>query len=147
MTQDSHDEKRRKYMAVMDDKKKIQAMTAELKHCPFCRCIPDGYEGQQVSCRCGAMGPIETPNDPECATWNDAHDLSQAAIAAAMMGAVGVCQRAINGYAAKMQSSPNKAEGRDWQTMLFAALDIKHAIIENIPANVAALAEIKGKTK
>jgi len=55
-------------------------MTApELKSCPFCRCTPDGYEGRQVSCRCGAMGPIETPDDPECATWNDAHKHIQAA--------------------------------------------------------------------
>ena len=58
-------------------------MTAELKPCPFCRCIPDGYEGWQVSCRCGAMGPIETPNDPESATWNDAHDILQSTIEAA----------------------------------------------------------------
>ena len=57
-------------------------MTAELKPCPFCRCIPDGYEGRQVSCRCGAMGPIETPNDPESAGWNDAHDILQSTIAA-----------------------------------------------------------------
>ena len=58
-------------------------MAAELKHCPFCRCTPDGYEGQQVSCRCGAMGPIETPNDPESAGWNGAHDILQPTIAAA----------------------------------------------------------------
>jgi Na+/phosphate symporter len=65
----------------------------------------------------------------------------------ALRMAIYVCQRAINGYAAKMQSSTNRAEGRNWQTMLFAALDIKHAILENIPANVAALDEIKGETK
>jgi hypothetical protein len=45
-------------------------MSDELKPCPFCKCKPDGYEGQQVSCRCGAMGPIETQGDPESAAWN-----------------------------------------------------------------------------
>lgn len=64
-------------------------MTApELKSCPFCGCVPDGYDGRQVSCRCGAMGPIETPDDPECATWNDAHKHNQAAIAAETMEAL-----------------------------------------------------------
>jgi Na+/phosphate symporter len=77
----------------------------------------------------------------------DALEAKLAKAVAALQGAVSVCQRAINGYAAKMQSSTNKAEGRDWQTMLFAALDIKHAIIENIPADVAALDETKGETK
>ena len=77
----------------------------------------------------------------------DALEAKLAQAVAALQAAVNVCQRAINGYAAKMQSSPNKAEGRDWQTMLFAALDIKHAITENIPADVAAMAEIKGEPK
>jgi Na+/phosphate symporter len=51
---------------------------------------------------------------------------------ATLRGAVNICQRAINGYAAKMHSSKNKAEGRDWQTMLFAAQDIKHDIIQSL---------------
>jgi hypothetical protein len=46
-----------------------------------------------------------------------------------------------------MHSSKNKAEGRDWQTMLFAAQDIKHAIIQSTPVNVAAMAKIKGEAK
>jgi len=42
----------------------------ELKPCPFCGCKPDGYEGRQVVCRCGVMGPIGDE-----VTWNTRTDL------------------------------------------------------------------------
>jgi hypothetical protein len=77
----------------------------------------------------------------------DALEDKLAGAVATLRGAVNICQRAINGYAAKMHSSKNKAEGRDWQTMLFAAQDIKHAIIQSTPVNVAAMAKIKGEAK
>jgi len=98
-------------------------------------------------------GDLKSVLAREAAT-QERHDLKMEALeakladaVATLRGAVNICQRAINGYAAKMHSSKSKAEGRDWQTMLFAAQDIKHAIIQSTPVNVAAMAEIKGEPK
>lgn len=52
-------------------------MTApDLLPCPFCGYEPDGYEGNRVSCRCGAMGPHEVAGDPESPTWSTRADLA-----------------------------------------------------------------------
>lgn len=73
MTQDSHDEKRRKHMAVMDDRTG-QAMTEELKR----------YElTTKVSERGAFYGVMAEAKKGEYVRFVDA----QAAIAAAMMGA------------------------------------------------------------
>lgn len=94
MTQDSHDEKRRKHMAAMDDKKE-QAMTApELKPCPFCGEVPTQLNagGSYVYCHgCNAEGPYRAVD--AIAAWNTrAVDVDHAAIReAALREAAAIC--------------------------------------------------------
>jgi len=47
--------------------------------------------------------------------------------------AIALMQRVIDGYGQKMRDATVKAEKRDWQSMLFAAVDID-AAIRTIPA-------------
>ena len=50
--------------------------------------------------------------------------------------ALAVMQKAVDGYGQKMRDAIDKKEKRDWQSMLFAAVDIQHAIAALEPSNL-----------
>ena len=42
-------------------------------------------------------------------------------------------QRYVDGYGQRMRDALSKQEERDWQSMLFAAVDIKESILSTFP--------------
>lgn len=110
-------------------------MTApELRPCPFCGRDNIQYCGGVYSCvDCGAEAPYNLKGDDAASIWNTRADLSPAAIAAAMMGAVEYCDR----LSEKAYENGEEAKGRYLSC-------ISAGVGDMIPTDAAAaLEEIK----
>lgn len=126
MTQDSYDEKRRKNMAAMDDKKE-QAVTAELKPCPFCGEIPTQLNevGSYVYCHgCSAEGPYRALY--AITAWNTRAVDNAAIREAALREAAAICINVSNDVWTQMGREHErwkKATPEDCSKMILALIE------------------------
>lgn len=77
-----------------------------------------------------AVEALVKAHEKEIAVWSE----NYAALERKLDRVECLLQRAVDGYGQKMRDAKNKAEKRDWQTMLIAAVDIQSAALAAIRA-------------